>query len=382
MKRIFEFAKNVVFERSKPRFVNINITNQCNLKCIYCEIGQGLMQTDKPLLDLDDCLWIVDEMQKARVPTLMFCGGEPLLFHPLFDVLRHACECGIDTQIITNGMLLERLSTSERQTLKKCGTKVFVSIDSFDPAIQEKTRGARGALEKPVRGIQAMLSEGIEVGIVSVISPYNFNGLFEVVESADKLGVDSVSFQPIIHVSNYPEIAPIPSKKSLSILEENMGVVESEFQRIMSYEKTHRISTNAIALRQWLPSYTAYVSGGKDDRIFFERFLSRFFCAVLYDAMAIDYYGNILPCNIMGGGVNFKDKADRSLIDLWNESCAPIRQLHKKRDYPETCTSCVCLFDTNLLASIIKYPLSNFSVGLQVLTQSLGRRGKAKTNSG
>ena len=81
--------------------------------------------------------------------------------------------------------------------------------------------------------------------------------------------------------------------------------------------------------------------------------------------MAINDYGDILPCNMMQGRTSVKEREGRTLVGFWNETCEPVRKRLKDRDYPEACTSCVCFLDTNLLASLIKHPLRNLPVGLR-----------------
>ena len=68
MKEHIEILKSVYLGIPTPLSVSVNLTNKCNQHCIYCEVGQGLVKTEKPLLVLDDLKWIIDEREfKGRL---------------------------------------------------------------------------------------------------------------------------------------------------------------------------------------------------------------------------------------------------------------------------------------------------------------------------
>jgi MoaA/NifB/PqqE/SkfB family radical SAM enzyme len=116
MKEHIKILKSLYLNIPSPLSVSVNLTNKCNQHCIYCEVGQGLVKTEKPLLVLDDLKWIIDEMNRSGIPTLGL-GGEPLLFKDIFGVIQYAHEFGIKSGIMTNGMLI--CSTAPRYRLKR-----------------------------------------------------------------------------------------------------------------------------------------------------------------------------------------------------------------------------------------------------------------------
>ena len=117
MKQYINLLKSLYLNIPAPLSVSVNLTNKCNQHCIYCEIGQELVKTEKPLLVLDDLKWIIDEMNQLGIPTLSLGGGEPLLFKDIFEVIRYAHKFGIKSSIMTNGMLIR--STIPRHRLKR-----------------------------------------------------------------------------------------------------------------------------------------------------------------------------------------------------------------------------------------------------------------------
>ena len=116
MKQYINLLKSLYLNIPSPIGVSVNLTNKCNQHCTYCEVGQGLVKTENPLLALDDLKWIIDEMNRSGIPTLGLGGGEPLLFKDIFEVIRYAHKFGIQCDIMTNGMLIR--STIPRHRLK------------------------------------------------------------------------------------------------------------------------------------------------------------------------------------------------------------------------------------------------------------------------
>jgi MoaA/NifB/PqqE/SkfB family radical SAM enzyme len=314
-------------------------------------------------------------MNQSGIPNLSLGGGEPLLFKDIFEVIRYAHEFGIKSSIMTNGMLLPRLSEDKIELLKKCGTTISVSIDSFSTDKEEYIRGAKNALSLPIEGIKLLVKHQIPVDILTVISSHNYQDLFDVVINANQLGVNSVDLQPVIFVSCFPEVEPIPDKKSFNVQPDHLTEIEDQIQRILDFEKNNPINTNVYVLRQWLPDYIQFLSSMQTDDFFFKKVVNRFWCAPLYSTIAINYYGDILPCNMLKSAKSIKDREEgKSLLELWNDSCKPVRSMIKRRQYPDACKSCVCAFDSNVLCSTLKYPLNNFHLLSNVLMESVKRQ--------
>jgi MoaA/NifB/PqqE/SkfB family radical SAM enzyme len=361
-----------------PLSVSVNLTNKCNQHCIYCEVGQGLVKTEKQLLVLDDLKWIIDEMNRSGIPTLSLGGGEPLLFKDIFEVIQYAHEFGINCNISSNGMLLPRLSRDKIELLKKCNSTVSVSVDSFSTDKEEYIRGVKNALSSPIDGIKILVKREIPVNIETVISAHNYQDLFDVVVNANRLSIDSVALQPVIFVSCFPEVEPITDKKSFNVQPGHLTEIEDQFQRILDFERDNPINTNVYLLRQWLPDYIQFLSALQSDDFFFKKVVNRFWCAPLYSTIAINYYGDILPCNMLKPAKSIKDREGKSLLELWNDSCKPVRSMIQRQKYPNACKSCVCAFDFNVLCSTLKYPFNNFHLLSKVLMERVKRQIKKR----
>jgi MoaA/NifB/PqqE/SkfB family radical SAM enzyme len=372
-KRI-QLLKTILCELPHPSIVDINLTNACNQKCLYCEIGQGLVRaekTGKPVLNLQDLKWIIDQMHHEKIPLLILQGGEPFLFRDLFPVIEYASGYGIDIFITTNGMQVPKLNEEELALLKKAHCCLSVSIDSFNPETENTVRGVSSAFDNAVEGIKILMKNQIPVTIGTVITRYNYQEIANLVKAADALGIMSVHFQPLINVSNYPEVNSIPRKNDVNLKPGHLDRLDLEFEEILAFEKIHRIKTNTTVIKKWIRQYITFCSGlnAKKD-FFFQYHLKRFFCFELYNRIRINYYGEVLPCHFIHTDISIHDEPGRSLVEIWNQSCQQIRSSVKHQHYPRQCNGCVCSYDTNLLMSVIKHPVANCAMIPRIVSKN------------
>jgi MoaA/NifB/PqqE/SkfB family radical SAM enzyme len=358
-----QLLTSVLCERPFPSVVDINLTSKCNQKCVYCEIGQGVVRsekTEKNVLDLNDLKWILDQMHQEKIPTLILQGGEPFLFRDLFPVIEYASKLGIDIVITTNGMQIPKLRDDELNILKKAHCSLTVSIDSFNRETENLIRGVTNAFDNAVNGIKILIKHEIPVTIGTVITKYNYQDIANLVKTANALGVFSVHFQPLINVSNYPEVNCIPEKNDMNLNHDHLERLNQEFEEILAFEQSHAIKTNTRILKKWIRQYVSFCSGSNSGNdFFFQCHLNRFFCFDLYNRIRINYYGEVLPCHFIHADISIHDDPDRSLVQTWNSSCRQVRISIKQKHYPRHCNGCVCSYDTNLFLSVIKHPLSN-----------------------
>ena len=98
----WEKAKNIF-----PLYVEVSPVGYCNHACTFCGVDYMLARPEKPQLSQEVMTRTLTGMHEAGVRSVMFAGaGEPLLYKPLADTLRHADSIGLDASITTNAVLL------------------------------------------------------------------------------------------------------------------------------------------------------------------------------------------------------------------------------------------------------------------------------------
>lgn len=91
----------------KPKSVDIELTNRCNLRCRMCwfwgESGVGNRYGSE--LTKNEVYGLVRELLEHR-PHIYIGGGEPFVRGDLLEILKYIKNCGLTVSLTTNGTLL------------------------------------------------------------------------------------------------------------------------------------------------------------------------------------------------------------------------------------------------------------------------------------
>jgi len=156
---------NIPCEKSTPE-LTLNITNNCNLKCIHC-FQNAPSKSNLPIEILHN---ILDDYSNniAEKSEITISGGEPLLHPNIVDVLDYCDTLGYEVGIFTNGLLL-------RKMYKKINDKVNIiqiSLDGASQTINDEIRG-KGTYEKIIDAIKLLYHDDIQIQISATILPMN-----------------------------------------------------------------------------------------------------------------------------------------------------------------------------------------------------------------
>src|SRR5581483_1766919 len=75
-----------------PDRLYVESTNYCNLKCIMCPTGLGVIQRPKGYMDLGLYQRIIDEVAPSAPSIVLHSWGEPMMHPDLFTMVRYARE--------------------------------------------------------------------------------------------------------------------------------------------------------------------------------------------------------------------------------------------------------------------------------------------------
>jgi MoaA/NifB/PqqE/SkfB family radical SAM enzyme len=352
--------------RPRPFSVSFNITPDCNQNCVYCEIGNKIERNTERLLNQDDINWVIDEMATAGIKRLAINGGEPFLYKSLLETVSYAGSKNIVCAITSNGMTIYRLSPIEIAVLKENKSEVNISVDSLDNSINSFTRGSKLALENVKKSAKTLMDAGIPVTFLSAISKYNYQDLYSSLVKAYELGIGQVLYQPLIFYSNYPDRKAILDKANLNVAHENIDILKAELRKILKFERTHNIKTNVYRFLPWIENYIKMTSGVSKSW-FWEGYLKKFYCRDIHALIDIAYDGGIQPCAFAKAEINIKDDRSQGLIALWVKASESIKKDLDSGKYRAYCNACSNHFSRNMIASIMKYPLTNRSALIKFL---------------
>ncbi len=162
------------------RYLMVEVTERCNLRCRHCYLGDAGTSD----LDLRLLMSLLDEFDELGGLRLMVTGGEPLLY-PGFHALNEALTGrSFRPVLITNGTLLggedlERLNFLEIQ----------FSVDGLE-AGHEYLRG-RGTFTEVMEVLRRAVAAGIDVSVATVIHARNLGELEELGTLLSEMGVSA-----------------------------------------------------------------------------------------------------------------------------------------------------------------------------------------------
>ncbi len=181
-------------------YLRVSVTDQCNLRCVYCMPEEGLtFQPPENVLTDDEIVRLVRIAADTGTRKVRLTGGEPLMRRGFPDLVRRIAEIpGIaDLSATTNGFLLGR----DAHALAQAGLqRVNVSLDTLQ-AERFKSLARRGSIDRVLEGIEAAKSAGLSPLKLNCVLMKGFND-DEVVEFA------RWSAREAIHV-RFIELMPI-----------------------------------------------------------------------------------------------------------------------------------------------------------------------------
>ena len=190
------------------------LTHRCPLQCPYCSNPVELAAARGELAAAE---WarVFEEAAASGVLQLHLSGGEPTLRADLPDIVRHAREVGLYTNLITAGVLLdaERLDRLALAGLDH----VQLSLQGTDPATAERIGGYRGGHAKKLAAAALVRAAGLPLTLNAVVHRQNLDQLDAMIALAVELGAERLE---VAHVQYYGwalrnRAALMPSREQL-----------------------------------------------------------------------------------------------------------------------------------------------------------------------
>jgi radical SAM protein with 4Fe4S-binding SPASM domain len=193
---------------SLPTHLQIEPSNECNLRCPLCHV----VTDDKPhgLLELDDFKRIIDEVGDSILFLHFWGWGEPFLNPQIYAMIRYAKNKGLRIISSTNGHFFTDEANVDK--LIASGLDVLiVAVDGADAETYEKYR-QRGDFECVMSGLRLLLRRRREHGsalprinLRMLVTRDNEHQVPELKRIARDLGVDVFSLKTLCSFDNAAE---------------------------------------------------------------------------------------------------------------------------------------------------------------------------------
>jgi MoaA/NifB/PqqE/SkfB family radical SAM enzyme len=179
--------------KSKPNTILVQLTGNCNLRCIMCHNhGSGWSLPKGRQKEL------IDYLQYAS--HVSWLGGEPLTYPDIEYLMDAAYKAGVRQQIVTNGLLI---NNKIARKIAKYNINVIISIDSAVKKIYEAIRV--GADFNVLRQKLTQLKEArkkykstAELAINAVIMNNNYKHMHKLIDFGCEFGFNKIVFKPPI----------------------------------------------------------------------------------------------------------------------------------------------------------------------------------------
>lgn len=180
----------------------------CNLRCKHCFNNSSPAWKNKEEIDP---FFVIDRIIEALPFNVCLCGGEPLAWNLLFDIIEKLKSGGIPLiSTVTNGYLMTK---EKAKRLKEVGmTTVQVSVDGITREEHAAIRGYPESFDKAINAIKMCAEVGIpQISCAMLPTRLNINSVSKYVEMMISLGVNQIRFQPFMPLGracNFPELIP------------------------------------------------------------------------------------------------------------------------------------------------------------------------------
>lgn len=176
--------------------IQIHPTRRCNLRCRHCYSSSSPEATDT--LAAETLLPAIDGLAAEGYNWASLSGGEPMVYKALPEVLTHVKMAGMQTAVVSNGMLLTpgRLDAIEAVT-----DLLVISLDGR-PASHNRIRNHAKAFDTMAAKLPQLRERQINFGFLFTLTQYNLDELPWVVEFAANMGAGLLQIHPLEAVGN------------------------------------------------------------------------------------------------------------------------------------------------------------------------------------
>jgi pyrroloquinoline quinone biosynthesis protein E len=128
-----------------PLAVLLEVTHRCPLQCPYCS---NPVELDRGSTELTTEEWkkVLSELAELGVLQIHFSGGEPTARKDIVELVQHASDVGLYSNLITSAVLLTR---DKLAALADAGlSHVQISFQGNEPVVADRVAGLKDAHRK------------------------------------------------------------------------------------------------------------------------------------------------------------------------------------------------------------------------------------------
>ena len=266
-----------------PLYVTWDITNYCNLHCVFCS-ASALGNKNK--IDNPDCIKIAKKLINIGIKYISIRGGEPTLVNQLSECVKLFNKNGIFVEIVSNGTGITEELLDNFKNLNKNLIRIKISLDSTDKELNDKLRG-----------------KGSYYGATSAMDICNkMNWSFRtqmVITNKNKDGIkDMYNFVSSKNATSFGTMLVLPMGRGKKT---ELVSIDDKLLEDLIYIKEHEKNTIFEKLGMGIDGYKFYSDLYKDSNFTDEDSykFSLLKCNCGKTRINIDSNGDVYPCDMM-----------------------------------------------------------------------------------
>lgn len=263
------------------RVVSIELTDRCNLKCIYCY--GSFDPTNHTALSLKEVRALFNELSNRGVRVIELTGGEPTMNKKFNEIFLEACERFHHVNIMTNAV---HFKESTYNLFKQYSSKVgfSISVDGFSEQSNCIQRGMPNTFQKTIDNI-VRIKETIDPSYFRIVYMLTNNNVLEVEEFCRFMlskRINNIIFSIPENITrgrsyNLPDGKDMSDRTSMSRKELENKIVELyEIFKGKIETPTEKLGEKGMTFFNVIPS-----------------------CGAGWNMLSIKSNGDVVPCNFM-----------------------------------------------------------------------------------
>jgi radical SAM protein with 4Fe4S-binding SPASM domain len=174
---------------TRLRFLLLEITSECNLRCLHCYGCFG--PPVKPAQQISTEKWkdVLSQSAKMGHPNVLITGGEPFLHPQTDEILTHASTLGFESiGIFTNST---SITEDQIHSLKNLGVRVSTSLYSHNPNIHDTITQTPGSHQSTVATLNILKEHGVPTKVVIIAMKHNEGTVEKTVDFVHGMGLST-----------------------------------------------------------------------------------------------------------------------------------------------------------------------------------------------
>ncbi len=170
-----------------PLAVLAELTHRCPLQCPYCS---NPVELDRGSSELTTEEWkkVLTELAEIGVLQIHFSGGEPTARKDLVELVQHASDVGLYSNLITSAVLLTKEKLSALADAGLC--HVQISFQGNEPVVADRVAGLKHAHAKKIEAAKWTRELDLPLTVNAVMHRQNLHQVSDIIQMAVDLDAD------------------------------------------------------------------------------------------------------------------------------------------------------------------------------------------------